>query len=71
MYFSTENLLEVNPVVTNYKIRHNENRPARYSLVWPDHFSRYYLWWQKNGKMRSGHVRLRARVAMEKGLLSV
>ena len=32
------------------------NRPARYSL---------------NGKTRSGHARLRARVAMEEGLLSV
>ena len=41
MYFS-ENLPGINPVVMNYKIRHNKNqpatRPARYSLVWPDRF---------------------------------
>ena len=37
--FSAENLLEVSPVVINYKMRHNKNRPARYSLVWPHHFS--------------------------------
>ena len=29
------------------------------------------LWWQKNGNTRSGHARLRARVAMEEGLLTV
>ena len=38
MYFS-ENLPGVNPVVMNYKIRHNKNQPAtepaRYSLAWP------------------------------------
>ena len=68
-YFSAENLLEVNPVMINYKIRYNKNQPARCSLAWLDHFSRY-LWWQKNRKMQSGHVMLRARVAMEKGLLS-
>ena len=34
-YFSAENLPEVSPVV----MRHNKNQPARYSLVWPDHFS--------------------------------
>ena len=75
MYFSAENLPGVNPVVMNYKIRHSKNqtatRPARYSLMLPDLFSRYHLWWQKNGKTRSGHVRLHARVAMEEGLLSV
>ena len=74
MYFS-KNILGVNPVVINYKIRHNNNRsvtrPARNSLEWPDHFFRYYLWWQKNGKTRSGYERLHARVAMEEGLLSV
>ena len=42
----------------------------RYSLAWPDCFFRY-LWWQKNGKTRSIHARLCARVAMEEGLLSV
>ena len=68
MYFS-ENLLGVNPVVMNYKIRHSKNRPVRYSPVWPDRFFGY-LWWQKNGT-RSGHARLNARVAMEEGLLSV
>ena len=64
MYFSAENLPEVSPVVMNYKMRQNKNRPARYSLVW-------YLWWQKNGKTRSGNAMLHARVAMEQGLLSV
>ena len=29
----------VSPVVMNYKMRHNKNRPARNSLVWLDHFS--------------------------------
>ena len=42
MNFS-ENLPGINPVVMNYKIRHNKNRPVmrpvRYGLVWPDHFS--------------------------------
>ena len=74
MYFS-ENLPGVNPVVMTYKIRHNKNRPAtrptRSSLVWPDRFFCYYLWWQKNRKTRSGHARLRARVTIEEGLLSV
>ena len=64
MYFPAENLPEVSPVVMNYKMRHNKNWPARYSLVW-------YLWWQKNGKTRSGHARLHARIAMEEDLLSV
>ena len=74
MYFS-KNILGINPVVMNYKIIHNKNQPAmrpvRYGLVWPDHFFRYYLWWQKNGKTQSVHVRLHARIAMEEGLLSV
>ena len=49
MYFSAENLPEVNPVVMNYKIRHNKNLPARYSLAWSGcFFHYYYLWWQKN-----------------------
>ena len=39
IYFSAENLPEVSPVVMNYKMRHNKNWPARYSIVWPDHFS--------------------------------
>ena len=26
-------------MVMNYKMRNNKNRPARDSLVWPDHFS--------------------------------
>ena len=64
MFFSAENLPEVSPVVMNYKMRHNKNRPVRYSLVW-------YLWWQNNGKTRSGHARLHARVAIEEGLLIV
>ena len=42
MYFSAENLhsLEVCPVVMNC---YNKNRPARDSLVWPDHFFHYYI----------------------------
>ena len=71
MYFSAENFPEVNPVAMSYKIRHNKNQPARYSLAWSNCFFCYYFWWQKNRKMWCGHVRLRARVAMEKGLLSV
>ena len=73
MYFS-ENLPGINPVVMNYKIRHNKNwpamRPARYSLVWPDRFSITICGGIKTEK-QSGHVRLRARVATEEGLLSV
>ena len=65
VYFSAENLSGVNPMVMNYKIRHNKNWQVRYSLAWPDHFFCNYLWWQKNGKTRSGHARLHARVAME------
>ena len=34
-------------------------------------FRYYYLWWQKNGKTWSEHARLRTRVAMDEGLLSV
>ena len=49
MYF-TENFMGVNPVVMNYNIRHNKNRPARYSLAWPDRFFHYYLQWQKTEK---------------------
>ena len=33
MYFSAENFPEINPVMMNYKIRHNKNQPARYSLA--------------------------------------
>ena len=70
MYFSAENLHspEVSPVVMNYKMRHNKNQPARDSPVWPDHFSVVVA---ENGKIWSVHARLRARVAMEEGLLSV
>ena len=73
--YSSKNILGVNPVMMNYKTRCNKNRPAtrpaRYTLVWPDRFFGYSLWWQKNRKKRSGHVRLRAKVAMEEGLLTV
>ena len=73
IYFS-ENLPEVNPMVINYKIRHNKNRPAtrpaKHNLAWLDRFF-HYLWWQNNRKTRYGHERLRARVVMEEGLLSV
>ena len=75
MYVSAENPPGVNPVVMNYKIRHNKNRPAtrpaRYNLAWPDRFFHYYLWWQENGKTWFGHARLHARVTMEEGLFSV
>ena len=56
-------------MVMNYKIRH-KNRPARYSLAWPDAFPLLFVVAEKQ-KTRSGHARLRARVAMEEGLLSV
>ena len=35
----SENLPGINPVVTNYKIRHDKNQPVRYSLAWLDRFS--------------------------------
>ena len=74
MYYS-KNLLTVNPVVMNYKIRHNKNRPVtrpeRYSLAWPDHFSVIVICSGRKMVKQSGHVRLYARVAMEEGLLSV
>ena len=38
MYFSGD-LPGVNPVVTNYKIRHNKNQPEMYGLAWLDCFS--------------------------------
>ena len=75
MYFSAEDLHspKVSSIVMNYKMRSNKNQPARGSVVWPDLYSVIdnYLWWQKNGKTWSGNARLRARVAMEEGLLSV
>ena len=37
--YTSENLLEVNPMMINYKIRHNKNRPAKHSLACLDHFS--------------------------------
>ena len=41
MYFSAENLHnpEVSSEVMNYKMTHSKNKPARDSLVWPDHFA--------------------------------
>ena len=59
------------PYSAALEMRYNKNQPVRYSLVSPDHFSVITLWWQKNRKTQSGHVRLHARVAMEEGLLSV
>ena len=38
MYFSAENLPEVNTVVMHYKIRRNKNQPVKHSLAWPDCF---------------------------------
>ena len=42
-----------NPVMMNYKIRHNMNlpatRPARYSLAWPDHFPLLFVVAEKHG----------------------
>ena len=72
MYFS-DNLRGVNPVVMNYKMRHNKNDKAkRHSLAWPDCFFFYYLCMvAENGKTRSGHVRLWANIAMEECLHSV
>ena len=71
MYFSAENLPGVNPVTINYKMRHNKNQPAKYSLARPYHFSVIICGGRKTEKTHSGHARLRARVAMEESLLSV
>ena len=38
MYSLAENLLGVNPVAMNYKMRHNKNWPVKYSLAWPTTF---------------------------------
>ena len=46
----SEDLLGVNIVVTNYKIRHNRNQPARYSLAWLDCF---YVITCGGGKMKN------------------
>ena len=74
MYF-LENISGVNPVVMNYKIGRNKNqlatRPARYSFMWPDHFFHYYYSICGGRKTWSGHAWVRARVAMEEGLLIV
>ena len=63
MYFS-ENLPGVNPVVINYKIRHDKNRPAmrpaRYSVTWPYCFSIIICGGRKTW---SGHATLHARIA--------
>ena len=68
MYFS-DNLPGVNPVVMNYKIRHNKNQSPGYSPVWPDCF---FIIIFGGRKTRSGDVwLLHVRVAMEEGLLSV
>ena len=71
MCFSAENLPGVNPMVMKYKIRHNKNRSAKYSLAWPYHFSVIICGGRKQKKTQSGHVRLYASVAMEESLLSV
>ena len=60
-----DNLPEVNPVVMNYKMRHNKNQPARDSLVWPDHFSVINICGGRETENMVGHARLRARAAME------
>ena len=74
MYFS-ENLLGINPVVMNYKIRYNKNQPAmrptRYSLAWSGYFFRYYCGGRKteiHGLDMRGYMQ---RVVIEEGLLSV
>ena len=67
MYFSGD-LPGVNPVVTNYKIRHNKNWPVRYSLAWLDCFPLLLVVAEKL-KTWSGRARLHARVAMEESLL--
>ena len=74
MFFSAEILhsLEISRMVMNYKIRHIKNWPERDSLVWPDHFVPLLIFVvAEKWKTWSGHARLRARVAMEEGLLSV
>ena len=61
-------------MIMNYKMRHNKNQPARDSLVWPlarPFFPLLIFVVADEWKTRSGHARLRARVAMEEGLLSV
>ena len=58
-------------MVVNYKIRHKNQpamRPARYrGPAWPPHLSVIICGGRKT---QSRHARLRARVAMEEGLLS-
>ena len=62
-------------MVMNHKIRIGQ--PARYIrlgivLLGQTTFPLLIiLWWQKNEKRWSGHVRLLARVAKEEGLLNV
>ena len=73
MYFS-ENLLGVNPVVMNYKIRYKNRpamRPTRYGLASPGYFFRYYCGGRKtkiHGLDMRGYMQ---RVVIEEGLLSV
>ena len=75
MYLVSGNLPRVNPVVMNYIIilRNIGQRRGQQGIVLRGQtaFSVIILWWQKNGKTWSGHARLRTRVAMEEGLLSV
>ena len=71
MYFSAEYLHspEVGPVVMNYKMRHNKNRPEKDSLVWPDHFP---LLVTKRCKCTDWTCEATCKgIAMEEGLLSV
>ena len=68
MFFS-ENLPGINPVVTKYKIRHNKNRPVRYSLAQPDRFFRYYFWWQQNRKTEACSVCELSRALVSHGQL--
>ena len=68
----SQRTFRVNPVVINYKIQHNKNRLAMSKqgivLCGQTAFSIIICGGRKT---QSGHVRLRARVAMEEGLLIV
>ena len=57
-------------MVMNYKMRHNKNQLARNSLVCKTIFPLLIFVVVEKRKTRSGNARLRARVAMEEGLLS-
>ena len=61
----------VNLVVMNYNKRISQQWGQRGMVLRGQTAFSHCLRWQKNGKAWSGHARLRARVAMGEGLLSV